>query len=366
MTMRISFVSLLKIGFLILFVLLYHKQIVIYAQSATSTGTQKQYYFEGDIVKVQKTKNGKEAIIKAKNGPKKDNKVIVPLMTGERARAQSFKEGDKVVLLSTTTPGQPELIYIVDFVRTGAITLLFALFTIVVIVIGRWHGILSILSMVYSFLIIGQFIIPNIASGNDPVFVSLLGGILISPVTFYLSHGFNKKTSVAVGGTVASLLFTGILSVLFVNLTQLTGVTSDEALFVQNMINQNINLKNLLLAGMIIGLLGILDDITVSQAAIVEKLIQTGEKLNNREVFFHAMDVGKDHIASLVNTLVLVYAGASLPLFLLFYNSGLPFSNAVSSEIVATEIVRTLTGSIGLVTAVPITTLLACIVMKRK
>ncbi len=364
--MKTALLSLIKCTFAILFVVLFHTQIVVYAQSTFTGGKQSQIYFEGDIVKIQSTKTGKVANIKVKNGSKKDKNIFVPLLQGERADNQHFKEGDSVILLSTTSPGQPEIIYIVDFVRTRAIALLGFLFVVVVIAVGRWHGVLSILSMFYSFLIIGQFIIPNIAAGNDPIFVSLLGGMMISPVTFYFSHGFNKKTSVAIGGTVASLLVTGILSIVFVNLTKLTGVTSDEALFVQNMINQNINLKNLLLAGMIIGLLGILDDITVSQAAIVEKLIQTGEKLTMKEVFFHAMDVGKDHIASLVNTLVLVYAGASLPLFLLFYNSGLPFSQAVSSEIVATEIVRTLTGSIGLVTAVPITTLLACIVMKRK
>jgi uncharacterized membrane protein len=135
---------------------------------------------------------------------------------------------------------------------------------------------------------------------------------------------------------------------------------------VSSFVNQNINLKSLLLAGMIIGLFGILDDITISQAAIVDKLIKTNDKMSLKEIFFHAMDVGKDHIASLVNTLMLVYAGASLPLFLLFYNSNVTFSQAVNSENIATEIVRTLVGSIGLIASVPLTTFLACIFLKKK
>lgn len=363
--MRRNVLFLINLAFFFTLFLSFRNQIMVYAQ-ANQSATNKQTYFEGVIRSVQDKETPKTVVVEATTGSFKNQKVIIPLYEDEKTKQLTYKVNDKVILLRTEAPGQQPLTYIVDFVRTIPIIVLTVLFVLVVILIGKWHGLLSILSMVYSFLIIGQFVVPNIVAGNDPVFVSIMAGILISPVTFYLSHGFNKKTTVAILSTVATLLVTGILSIIFVNLVKLTGVTSDEALYVQALVNKDINLKSLLLAGMIIGLMGILDDITISQAAIVEKLIQTNEKLNMPQVFLHAMDVGRDHIASLVNTLVLVYAGASLPLFLLFFNSGLEFSQAISSEIVATEIVRTLIGSIGLVAAVPLTTLLACILLKRK
>lgn len=333
---------------------------------AQQQGTQSQQYFKGRITEVKGTKEGNIAMINIESGSLKGKTVEVGLIPDEKSRIITYEAGDRVVVLQTETPGQPPVLYIVDYVRTTPILVLLAIFVGLVLAIGRWHGILSIISMMYSFLIINNFILPNIILGNDPIFISLMGGLLISPVTFYLSHGFNKKTTVAVIGTVASLLFTGLLSIIFVNYAKLTGITSDEALFVQSIVNTKIDLRSLLLAGMIIGLLGILDDVTVSQAAIVEKLRTTGKDLDFRSTFLHAMDVGKDHIASLVNTLVLVYAGASLPLFLLFSRSGLSVEEAISTEVVATEIIRTLVGSVGLVAAVPLTTLLACIVFYKQ
>lgn len=363
--MHRSILLILNIAFLVTAFLLFKNQFMVYAQQL-QPGNQKQIYFEGVIESVKETQNGRNVIVRGTSGDFKNKTFEVPVLPDEKSQLQTYEKNDQVILLRTESSGLPAVTYIVDFVRTTPLLILTIVFIAVVCLVGRMHGILSILSMVYSFIIIGQFVVPNIVRGNDPIFVSLMAGLLISPVTFYLSHGFNMKTTVAIVGTVSSLVLTGILSIIFVNLTKLSGVTSDEALYVQALVNQDINLKSLLLAGMIIGLLGILDDITVSQAAIVQKLIKTGEKLTMREVFLHSMDIGKDHIASLVNTLVLVYAGASLPLFLLFFNSGLSYTQALSSEIVATEVVRTLIGSIGLVAAVPLTTLLACLLMKRK
>lgn len=362
--MQRSIVLLLHIAFFVSVLLLFKNQLMVYAQ--TPSNSQKQIYFEGKIESINDSKNGKQLTVVGTSGAFKDKKLQVPLMEDEKTKQLSYEINDKVILLRTESPNQPPVTYIVDFVRTTPLIILTLLFILIVCAVGKLHGVLSIISMIYSFLILGQFVVPNIVVGNDPIFVSIMAGMLISPVTFYLSHGFNKKTTVAIIGTLASLVLTGILSIIFVNLAKLTGITSDEALYVKALVNQDINLKSLLLAGMIIGLLGILDDITVSQAAIVEKLIKTSEKMDIKDIFIHAMDIGKDHIASLVNTLVLVYAGASLPLFLLFFNSGLSYSQALSSEIVATEVVRTLIGSIGLVAAVPLTTLLACLFMKKK
>jgi uncharacterized membrane protein len=185
--------------------------------------------------------------------------------------------------------------------------------------------------------------------------------MFIIPVTFYLSHGFNKKTHVAIVGTIISLIITGVLAAVFVNISKLTGYASEEAGFLQSEIGGTINMKGVLLAGIIIGTLGVLDDITVSQSAIVYQLKKANKKLGFRQLFSRAMKVGHDHISSLINTLVLVYAGVAMPLLLLFVNNPRPFSEVINYEIIADEIVRTLVGSIGLITAVPITTVLAAL-----
>jgi uncharacterized membrane protein len=358
---RVS-VTLLQFVFCLFILLFFKNEFLVFSQ--TNQAQQKQTYYEATIKNIS-VKSDK-AHLQITSGDLKGKDITVPLSIDERAKSQNYSVNDKVIVLGSYNPGQPPVLYIVDFDRTTPLLILVGLFLLVTLLIGRKHGVFSIISMVFSFFIIVKFIIPNILLGSDPIFIALLGGLFISPVAFYLSHGFNWKTTVALIGTFATLILTGILSVIFVNLTKLSGVSSDEALYVSSFVNQNINLKSLLLAGMIIGLFGILDDITISQAAIVDKLIKTNDKMSLKEIFFHAMDVGKDHIASLVNTLMLVYAGASLPLFLLFYNSNVTFSQAVNSENIATEIVRTLVGSIGLIASVPLTTFLACIFLKKK
>ena len=214
-------------------------------------------------------------------------------------------------------------------------------------------------------LVIFKLLIPLIMQGWSPVLVSIMTSALIIPVTFYLSHGLNKKTSVAVVSTLISLVITGVLVLIFTETTKLTGFASEEAGFLQVQMGGEINIKGLLLAGMIIGTLGILDDVTINQAAIVEKLKEANKEMGFGELYKKAMSVGQDHISSMVNTLVLVYTGASLPLLLLFVDSSRSFGEVLNNEIVADEIVRTLVGSVGLMLAVPITTFLAAKWMKR-
>jgi len=164
---------------------------------------------------------------------------------------------------------------------------------------------------------------------------------------------------VAIAGTLISLIITGILANLFVSESRLTGFASEEASFLQAAKQGTINIQGLLLAGIIIGVLGVLDDITISQSAIVFQLKATKNKIQFGDLYTKAMNIGRDHISSMVNTLILVYAGAALPLLLLFIDNPHPFSEIVNYEIIADEIVRTLVGSIGLILAVPITTFIA-------
>lgn len=287
----------------------------------------------------------------------KDQKQIIENGLYESAQQIKYKVGDKVVV----SDGQ-----IVDYVRRPSLYLLAGLFVVSAIVIaGKW-GINSILGMGYSFWVIFKFILPMILKGYNAVTVSIIGAMFIIPVTFGLSHGINRKTINAMVGTIVSMIIVGILSVVFVNISRLTGFAVEEAGFLQYQLGGIINMKGILLAGIIISTLGVMDDITVSQSSIVEELRKANSKLSKKELFIRSMRVGKDHISSMVNTLVLVYAGASLPLLLLFVNNPHPFSEIINYEIIADEVVRTMVGSIGLILAVPITTFIACYGFGRK
>ncbi len=273
---------------------------------------------------------------------------------------QGLHEGDQVLVDFIQGPGGREQVIIVDQFRLWPLAALFVFFLGIVVVIGRKKGFFSFLGMAFSFLIIAQMIVPQILLGNNPILISLFASLLIIPITFYISHGIKRKTTIAVISTFLALVFTAILAVVFVNLAKLTGYSAEEASFITAQQGDTINIQALLLAGIIIGAMGVLDDITISQTSIVSKLKKANPKFSRWELFRESMDVGHDHIASLVNTLVLVYVGASLPLFVLFSSSQFgTLSDVMNMEIVATEIVRTLVSSIGIVSAVPLTTLLA-------
>ncbi len=259
-----------------------------------------------------------------------------------------------------------DFFYITDYIRRGSLFWLFAVFVVLVALVAKWRGLTSLLGMTISFFIIFSFILPRISAGSDPIQTTIIGSFFIIPITFYFSHGFNKKTTVAVIGTVIALIITGILAGFFVESAKLTGFASEEAGFLQVIKQGSINIKGLLLAGIIIGVLGVLDDITVSQSAIVLQLKKANPKLKFEELYKRAMDVGQDHIASMVNTLILVYTGAALPLLLLFIDNPRPFSEVINYEIIADDIVRMLVGSIGLILAVPITTFIASLVAEEK
>lgn len=320
-------------------------------------------FFEAKIVEIQQSKSP-TVEVEITEGEHSGKKYTIPYVDVEQLKRQSLQEGRQVIV-SFTTQNNREVVYIVDHVRRNQLLLLFFVFMIFVFYVGRWKGLFSLLGMIFSFVIIGRMIVPGIIAGTDPIVISLLGSLFIIPVSFYIAHGLNKKTTISVISTFLSLILTALLAYIFVQFTNLTGYAAEESVFLQTITGGALNIKNLLLAGIIIGAMGVLDDITISQAAIIEKLAGTNPKFTKMELFTHGMDIGRDHIASLVNTLVLVYAGASLPLFLLFYNSQISYSQVINQELVATEIVRTLVSSIGIIAAVPITTALSAFVVKR-
>lgn len=299
--------------------------------------------------------------------------VLVQLEDGEQSQALSNfpagikpKPGDQVLLEPNLIPEDNLPPYIVvDYQRTRPLLLLTLIFVITTLLVTRLWGLKSFVSLLFSFFLIFNLLLPQIMAGEDPVAVTILTSLYIIPATFYLSHGINRKTHAAILGTAISLLITGVLATFFVNLTHLTGLASEEAGFLLSLMGEKVSTRGLLLSGIILGTLGVLDDVTVSQSAIVSELKTANLKLTDRELFTRAMRVGHDHISSMINTLILVYTGASLPLLLLFLDSSQTFAGVVNHEIIAEEIVRTLVGSLGLILAVPITTLIAVRFAKR-
>lgn len=247
---------------------------------------------------------------------------------------------------------------IVDFERGGQLLALFAVFALLVLVLSRLRGALSLVGLGVSLAVILLFVVPGILNGKPPVAVAIVGSLAIALVTIALAHGHDAKSLAAMLGTTVTLLLTAALAVLFTHTTRLTGLSSDET-FALRLADQRVSLQGLLIAGMVIGALGVLDDVTVSQSSTVFALRAASPTLGFRALFGHAMTVGRDHVAATVNTLVLAYAGSSLPVLLVFASGALSPGQAVSLELVAEQVVGTLVGSIGLIAAVPATTAVA-------
>jgi uncharacterized membrane protein len=270
----------------------------------------------------------------------------------------TFRAGQRVRLSILDQEGQPTFYNIRDLERGRPMLALAALFMLAVVAFGRWQGLRSLIGLACSFAVIVGFVVPAILRGRSPVPVALVGAMAIMLVSLYLSHGFGRKTTAAVVGTALALGLTAALTASFVELAALTGLASESALNASFQVG-GISLRGLLLAGIILGGLGVLDDVTVSQASLVFELRRADQSAGFAELVRGAMAVGRDHVAATVNTLFLAYAGASLPLLVLFVSGGEALGTVATAEAVAVEVVRTLCGSVGLIAAVPLTTLLA-------
>ncbi len=268
--------------------------------------------------------------------------------------------GDEVVLGYFEST---ETYFYADRDRRTSLVWLAGLFAIVVIALGRFRGVLALAGMVAAMVVLVAFVAPSALDGNDPLLVSVVAASAIAFVSLYLTHGFSPTTTVALAGTLAALGLTLGLSWAFFAFAELSGLAGEQAL-VLPAIAENLDVGALVLGGAIIGALGALDDVTVTQVATVAELRYRSPRLPTSELVASGIRVGRDHIASTVNTLLLAYAGASMPLLLLFAVSNQSLSEVANSEVIAVEIVRTLCGSMGLVAAVPITTALAAAVLR--
>jgi uncharacterized membrane protein len=274
---------------------------------------------------------------------------------------QPLEVGDKILVFKTAASGQEEM-YVADVYRVPSLLIVVGLFFLLAVALSRWKGVTSILGLVISVLVIAKLVVPRIIEGGNPLLVSLLGALIIALVSIYLAHGFNRRTTVALVSTLLTLGIAAVLAIVFVKLGALFGLGSEEAFYVQQLGSlENLNLQGLLLGGIILGALGVLDDITTAQTAAVYEIRRANATLPFRELYSRGLSVGREHINSLVNTLFLAYAGASLPLFLFFTVGGTtqPLWVTLNSEFIAEDVVRTIVGSMSLMLAVPITTFLA-------
>jgi uncharacterized membrane protein len=288
----------------------------------------------------------------------------VSFETAETTQARQITVGDEIFVGRSVNDPNEDRYFFIDYQRGVPLLALAILFAVVVVALSRLRGFAALVGLGISLFVLLAFVLPAILEGQSPIAVAAVGSAAIMFAALYMAHGVNVRTTTAVLGTLVSLLLTCLLAAYFLDIVSFTGFGSEEAVFLQVSAAQ-VNLQGLIFAGVIIGTLGVLDDVTVTQASAVWEIHYANPRYSARQLYSSALRIGRDHIASTVNTLVLAYAGASLPLLILFTLADAPLTQTVTSEVVAQEIVRTLVGSIGLVASVPITTGLAAIVVSR-
>lgn len=271
--------------------------------------------------------------------------------------APEISAGDRVVLQSNQDASADQRYVIVDFQRGPVLWALAAAFAIAVVALARWRGVAALVGLLASLGILTVFVLPATLAGEPPLWVAVVGGAAIAMVTMPLAHGPSLRTGVALLSTLVTLLLIALLGDIVIRLGSFTGVDED-SVFLQGF-GIDVDLRGLLLAGLVIGALGVLDDVTITQTAAVTEVHAADPTLSRRRLLASGLRVGRDHVAATVNTLVLAYAGAALPLLLLFTVSGTGLGQILTNELVAQEVVRTLVGAIGIVAAVPLSTALA-------
>ncbi len=312
---------------------------------------------EGTATLGERTQSYQVLRVEVLEGPHKG--LITEIDYGKRQirpEGLILKPGDRLLVNINQAPDGSVNAYFIDFVRTYPLLWLLLAFVLFSVLVGGWQGARGLLGLFLSLVVILVFIIPGILGGKDPIVVTLFGGFLLLGITLYLIYGWELKTHAAVLALLFTLVFTGLMINFFVDLTRLTGFGDEDILFVIQQVDININLRGLVLAGMLIGAMGALDDLVITQVSVVFELHAADSGLELRSLYQRAMRVGQDHVSAMINTLFMAYAGAALPTLLLFSLSGQGFVELVNLEFVAEEVVRILAGSLGLIAAAPIST----------
>lgn len=349
------------------------------SQSQTQTQIGKQEYLKAVVVKIKSQgiiskygynnpyqTLGVEITSGSENGRYitidygKDTQII---------KQQEVSVGEEIILEKSTDSSGKTTYSVYDAYRLTSLMFFVAIFFILILLVSGLKGLGSLLGMLFSLTVILLFIVPNILSGKDPLTITVIGSTIIIFVSTYLAHGISKKTTLALVSTLISLVLAASFSILAINITNLTGLGNEDF---SNLLQMGptsvINISGLFLSGIIIGTLGALNDVTTTQAATVFELKDANSRIKFPELVKRSFNVGKEHIASLVNTLILAYAGSSLGIFIFLILNPLhiPYWVILNNEILSDEIIRIIAGSIGLILSVPIVTLLSALSVSTK
>jgi uncharacterized membrane protein len=319
-------------------------------------------YPDGRIVSVEEVECGIDPTV-----PQTCGTAVVEVLDGEGAGdfqqvelppevvAAGVSDGDTLVLTRDGGAEGGAAYDFFDYERDTPIIVLALIFAVVVGVVARLRGLASLVGLAFAFFVLLQFILPGLISGDSPTLVSLVGSAAIMFVVLYLAHGFSARTTTALVGTLFGLTLVAVLGSVSVSVARLTGLTSEEAVTLQGY-DPTLQFSGIVLAGIVVAGLGVLNDVTITQASAIWQLNEVSPEITWRELYTRGMTVGRDHIASTVYTIVFAYAGAALPLLLIFELSQRPLWTTVTSSGLAEEVIRTLVGAIALVLAVPVTT----------
>jgi uncharacterized membrane protein len=301
--------------------------------------------------------------------PDKGGSQVKVAINPEVAKSHGVKPGDSIRYLdlsanqgSIAGPGTPTYIF-VDFERTMPIVLLSALYAVIVVAVARWRGLRALIGLVGAYAVLSSFILPGLVEGKPPLLLGFVGSTVIMIAVLYFAHGFSARTSTALLGTIFGLAITALLAGWATGAANLSGMSSYESVTLVNM-SEQISISGIIICGLIISGLGVLNDVTITQASAVWELYELAPQTRARDLFASAMRIGRDHIASTVYTIAFAYAGAALPIMIIVMLYNRPFGEALTSAELSEEVIRTLVGSIGLVLAIPVTTLIAVMVVK--
>ncbi|MFC7849109.1 YibE/F family protein [Arthrobacter sp. NPDC057388] len=307
--------------------------------------------------------------------PDKGGNPVKVVINPDIAKSHGVKVGDNIRYLNLSkaqaaatgadapaAQGSPSYIF-VDFVRTMPIILLAILYAVVVVAVARWRGLRALIGLVGAYFVLVSFMLPGLVEGKPPLLLALVGSTVIMIGVLYFAHGFSARTSTALLGTIFGLGITALLAAWATDAANLAGVGSHDAATLVN-ISDQISISGIILCGLIISGLGVLNDVTITQSSAVWELYELAPNTSARKLFTSAMRIGRDHIASTVYTIAFAYAGAALPILIIVMLYDRPLGEALTSAELSEEVIRTLVGSIGLVLAIPVTTLIAVLVVK--
>jgi len=337
--------------------------------------TQPDAFYRAEVQAVEKSESdllGRKLItqnltLKILDKDKKDKIIVVENGGGtDLQESQLYEKGDVLVVVETKVSDK-EQYYIQDRYRLPGLLGMGLFFVGLSVIFAGKQGIGSMLGLIASVGVLVGYLVPSLLGGQNPVLVTFIASFAIITLTIFVSHGFRVRTFIAFTSMNITLILAYIISAIFVYLAHMFGVGSEDTFYLASITNVDLDLRGILLAGVIVGMLGVLDDVTVAQAGTIDEIKRANPKTKFKQLYQAGMSVGRDHIASLVNTLALAYVGSSLPLFLLLYinSANVPIWVTLNSEFIGQELIRTLSGSIAIILAVPITSWIAAKVFDK-